>query len=105
MRKCNGHNDDNLSLTYNEMKAALAPATLRKCLTELVEKGFIDLVRQGGLQKQCNIFGKSDRWKDFGKESFKNETLEKWNFGGFAEVWNKRKGRQNSEVSTENEAL
>lgn len=105
MRKCNGNNDDNLSLTYNEMNGILAPATLRKCLTELVENGFIDLKRQGGLQKQCNIFAKSERWKEYGSDSFEHRSHEKWNYGGFAEMWKKRRERLASQASTKNEAL
>jgi len=82
-RKRNGNNDRNLSLTYNEMHGQLSSATLRKCLVELVEKGFIDMVRQGGMMKQCNIFGLSDRWKRYGTDDFELITLKKWNYGGF----------------------
>lgn len=83
MRKRNGNNDRDLSLTYNEMKGRISSATFRKHLIELVEKGFIDMVRQGGIMKQCNIFGVSERWKDYGTKNFEFKTLEKWNKGGF----------------------
>lgn len=83
--KFNGSNPHDLSLTYNEMKGILSPATTRKCFIELVETGFIDLVRQGGLHKQCNIFGLSSRWQRYGTQEFEHRTLDKWNFGGFRE--------------------
>lgn len=98
MRKHNGNNGKDLSLTYSEMKGIVAPATLSKCITELVEHGFIDVIRQGGLQKQCNIFGQSERWKAFGTDTFEHRTREKWNYGGF------RKQSKISEASTENES-
>lgn len=97
MRKHNGNNDDDLSLTFKEMKDKLSPATFSKCITDLVEHGFIDVVRAGGLQKQCNIFGRSERWKSYGTTTFEHRTREKWNYGGF------RKQSKKSEASTENE--
>lgn len=98
MRKHNGNNDDDLSLTFKEMKDRLSPATFSKCITDLVEHGFIDVIRPGGLQKQCNIFGRSERWKSYGMATFEHRTREKWNYGGF------RKQSKNSEASTENES-
>ena len=83
MRKRNGNNDRDLSLTYNEMKSQVSTATLRKCLIELVEKGFIDMVRQGGTMKKCNIFGISERWKHYDTNNFEFKTLKKWNKAGF----------------------
>ena len=93
LRKRNGANDRDLSLTYRELQGYLSVATFRKCMIALVEAGFIDLVRKGGLQKQCNIFGISERWKDYGTEGFEKRTLQKSNYYGFGEIWKARRAK------------
>lgn len=84
MRKRNGSNDKDLSLTYYEMKGLLSTATVRKCFVELAEKGLIDFVRHGGLQKQCNIYAVSERWRKYGHPDFEGVRIDKWNYHGFA---------------------
>ena len=96
MRKCNGNNDRDLSLTYAEMKTHLSPATFRKCMTELVETGFVDLVRQGGIERQCNIFGISERWKHYHTQNYEFRTLKKWNISGFKTMWESKRAEEKS---------
>ena len=72
LRKFNGRNDNDLSLTYAELnkKYGLSPTTCRKAFEELIEHGLIDKKICGGLRvglktRQCNVFGLSERWKKF----------------------------------------
>ena len=44
--------------------------TYAKALNELVSHGFIDIVRSGSLNKECNIFALSHRWKRYGTPHF-----------------------------------
>ena len=74
LRKYNGANADDLSLTYSELKDnyGLATATSSRAFRQLVEHGFIDIKVHGGLRvgmkvKACNIFALSDRWKKYAK--------------------------------------
>lgn len=68
--KDNGKNRDNLSLTYEEAKKFASSRTLKKNFDELVEHGFLDVVRSGRMWRKCNIFALSDRWRKYGKEEF-----------------------------------
>lgn len=74
LRKYDGSNDNNLSLTYADLtkKFGLSSATSKKAFRELEEHGLIEVKVHGGLRvgmktRQCNIFGLSERWKDYGK--------------------------------------
>ncbi len=73
-RRYDGSNDNNLSLTYIELteKFGFSSTTIRKAFIELEEHGLIDVKTHGGLKvgmksRQCNIFGLSERWKDYEK--------------------------------------
>ena len=68
--KYNGKNRDDLSLTYAEAKQLMAAHRFKKSIDMLVEFGFIDLVRSGGVWKKCNIFALSERWRLFGTDKF-----------------------------------
>ena len=68
--KHNGYNDNNLSYTYKEASKIMHRNTYAKALNELVSHGFIDIVRSGGLNKECNIFALSHRWKKYGTPHF-----------------------------------
>ena len=50
----------------------------RRALTELVERGFLDVAHAGGgLEGDCTRYGISDRWRAYGKPDFKAATLPK----------------------------
>ena len=68
--KHNGHNNGNLSYTYKEASKIMHRNTYAKKLNELVANGFIDVVRSGTINKQCNIFSLSFRWKRYGTPHF-----------------------------------
>jgi len=70
LRQYNGYNGDNLSYTYKEASKIMHRNTYAKALNELVSHGFIDIVRSGGLNKECNIFALSHRWKKYGTPLF-----------------------------------
>jgi predicted transcriptional regulator len=74
LRRYNGSNDNNLSLTYAELRDTygLSSATSRKAFKELEAHGLIDRRVYGGLRvgmktRQCNIFGLSERRKKYDK--------------------------------------
>jgi hypothetical protein len=69
--KYNGQNGDNLSFTYKEASKIMNPHTYSKALDQLVDLGFIDIVRSGHLYNICNLIALSDRWKDYGTEKYK----------------------------------
>lgn len=58
-----GYNEENLSLTYNEVKYKMASGTFRGAIKELVKGGFIEIIRPGGLYRRCTIYGLSYKWK------------------------------------------
>ena len=64
--KYNGSNGDNLSLTYEEASKIMNIHTYSGAIDQLVELGFIDIVRSGHLYNVCNIFALSNRWKKYG---------------------------------------
>ena len=43
------------------------PNKVRKCLIELVEKGFIDVIECNGTTRKRNIYAYSDKWYDLEK--------------------------------------
>ena len=68
--KFKGNNKNNLSFTYSEAKRLMRAHRFKKSIDMLVEFGFIDIVRSGGVWKKCNIYGLSERWRWYGTDSF-----------------------------------
>lgn len=66
-KKYKGDNKDDLSLTYNEVKYKMSTATYSKCIKELVKYGFIDIIKHGGLFRNCSIYALSNRWIEINK--------------------------------------
>jgi len=60
--------------SYSEAKNyGFAIATHHRCISELMEKGFIDPADKGGLRglgRSCSSFTLSWRWKDYGNPDF-----------------------------------
>ena len=65
-----GDNRKHIILTQNEIKKVMSINTFYKSRDQLIEKGFIDVVKRGGLEKQPAIYGLSDRWKKYGTKEF-----------------------------------
>lgn len=69
--------------TYTEAKnlGFKSSRTWIKIIIELVEKGFVDPVRKGGLRgdgKSSNKFRMSTRWMDYGTPEFKAKKWEQY---------------------------
>jgi hypothetical protein len=60
-------NPRNLIYTYDQIQeewGIKSRSTVTKAIDELVDKGLVDIVRQGsGTFKQTSIYGLSDRWE------------------------------------------
>jgi len=65
-----GDNAKHIIFTYQEAKNIMAINTFIKSRNQLIERGFIDIIKRGGLEKQPMIYGLSDRWKRFGTKDF-----------------------------------
>jgi len=65
-----GDNRKHIILTQNEIKKVMSINTFYKSRDQLIEKGFIDVIKRGGLEKQPAIYGLSDRWKKYGTKEF-----------------------------------
>lgn len=66
-----GDNTKHIIFTYNEAIKIMAIKTFIKSRNQLIERGLIDIIKRGGLEKQPMIYGLSDRWKRFGTKDFK----------------------------------
>jgi hypothetical protein len=77
---CTDDNARNLVLTQNMAVELwnMDRRTLTKAVRELIEFGFIDLVQHGFIRlensaaanKQPNVYGLTERWKDFGTPKY-----------------------------------
>ncbi|MBA7524653.1 hypothetical protein ES705_16794 [subsurface metagenome] len=65
-----GDNRKNIIFTYQEARKIMSESAFIKGRNQLIERGFIDVIKRGGLEKQPNIYGISDRWKKFGTKDF-----------------------------------
>ncbi len=77
--KIRWHTDNtrNIIFTYQEAKNIMAIDTFIKSRNKLIERGFIDVIKCGGLEKQPAIYGLSDRWKKYGTKDFVKVDLKK----------------------------
>jgi hypothetical protein len=72
-----GDNTRNIIFTYLEAKKIMSIATFINDRKLLIEKGFIDVIKRGGLEKQPMIYGLSNRWKKYGTKDFIKVDIEK----------------------------
>lgn len=81
--------DREIICTHSTLKNQMVKSTWRKAVKELIEKGFIDLVHgSGGLQRQPNIYGLSERWRQFGTPRFTPGDVQQLNDGGvLGKLW------------------
>ncbi len=68
--KYNGENEHNIIFTYQDAEKIMSKSTFIKSRNQLIERGFIDVIKRGGLEKQPVIYGLSNRWKKYGTEEF-----------------------------------
>jgi len=73
-----GDNTRDINLTYIDIKEnkIMAIETFIDDRKILIERGFIDIVKRGGLEKQPMIYGLSNRWKQFGTKDFVKVDIE-----------------------------
>ncbi len=72
-----GDNTRNIILTYPEANKIMSIETFINDRKLLIERGFIDVIKRGGLEKQCMIYGLSNRWKKYGTKDFIKVDIEK----------------------------
>ncbi len=65
-----GDNAHRIIFTSKEARKIMYEKGFVKARNQLIERGFIDVIKRGGLEKQPNIYGISDRWKKFGTKDF-----------------------------------
>ena len=97
-------NNGEIIFTYAEAceKFNMYRSTFCRSISQLVELGFIDIAHQGGgMLKDCSKYGISDRWKNYGKEEFKNKTRQKdtRKLGFTKDNWEKKTGRKRKNKS------
>ena len=59
----------------SEYEKLMNQKTFYKCINNLIEHGFVKVIRNGYSTRTCNIYGFSDMWKLYGTKKFevKNE--------------------------------
>lgn len=76
-RKFNGYNRYDLSLTYREVKNKMSNTLFSKAVWQLIGYGFIDVRRFGRLERNCSLFGLSNRWRKLSENPEKLDAIEK----------------------------
>ena len=61
----------NLKFTYKEASEVMKEETFNKAITQLVELGFLDMKRSGACFGKKNVFAKSERWRKYGTQEFR----------------------------------
>ena len=69
-RRFYGDNRRNIIFTYREAIKIMSINTFIKSRNKLIERGFIDVIKRGGLEKRPMIYGLSNRWKKYGTKDF-----------------------------------
>jgi len=72
-----GDNARNIIFTYPEANKIMSIDTFIHDRKLLIERGFIDVIKRGGLERQCMIYGLSNRWKKYGTKDFIKVDVEK----------------------------
>jgi len=72
-------NNGEIEFTYSEAeKMGISRPRFERALTELVEKGFIDIIHSGGgYDGDKSLYKIGDRWRKFGTQGFKKQVRQK----------------------------
>lgn len=70
-------NEKDISLTYKEMSKAMSSDRYKKSIDNLLEYGFIDIVKHSPQTRDATIYGLSSRWHDYGNGNFKKASRPK----------------------------
>jgi hypothetical protein len=68
--KYTGHNMDDISFTYAEGEELMNKLTFTKALDQLIDYGFIRVIRQSWTSREPNIYGLHSMWQHFGTDKF-----------------------------------
>jgi hypothetical protein len=67
-----------LSYRHASKLFGFSPSTIARCLSQLVERGFIDIAHKGiASARDCSRYAISDRWKEFGTDRFIEQKRQK----------------------------
>ncbi len=69
-------NCDNISMPKSEYVKFINERTFSKSMDNLIEHGFIKVVRWGYPTRKCTIYSFNDAWKNYGAENF--EIKDEW---------------------------
>jgi|GEM_PF-3296986 len=75
--KFNGYNRYDLSITYREVKHKLSSLLFTRFIWQLIGYGFLDIRRMGRLERNCSLYGISNRWSELSEEPEKLDEIEK----------------------------
>jgi hypothetical protein len=69
--KYTGKNENDISYTYTEGEQIMNKKTFTKSMDQLIENGFIKVIRQSWTTRECNIYGFHTMWQQYGRPTFK----------------------------------
>lgn len=72
----NGTHAEPILCPYSAMNGSMGKATKARAIREIEEKGFIELVRHGGLMKQANLYAFSGEWINWRKKQKTSSVME-----------------------------
>jgi len=75
--KFNGYNRYDLSLPYKEIENKMANVLFSRSIWELIGFGFVDVKRFGRLERNCSLYGLSNRWRKLNDQPEKLEQIQK----------------------------
>jgi hypothetical protein len=59
---------ERMKLPFRRVAFRMSCHTFKNRIQELIHYGFIDLIEQGGLLRQANIYKRSNRWEQVSRE-------------------------------------
>ncbi len=72
-----GDNEKHIIFTYLEARKIMSEKAFIKSRNKLIERGFIDVIKRGGLEHQPTIYGLSNRWRGFETKDFMRVNIKK----------------------------
>lgn len=72
-----GDNKKHIILTYKEAIKFMSINTFIKSRNKLIERGFIDVIKRGGLERKPMVYSLSDKWKEYGTKDFVKKDIKK----------------------------
>jgi hypothetical protein len=70
VRKFNGHNEDDISYTYEEGQKLMHKNTFTKSIDQLIDNGFIRITAHNPHNSKCNIYAFHTAWQLYGTDAF-----------------------------------